>query len=517
MRTKNKTETQFQANYSDDKRNTDGIFWTPFHLCELWPQLVAQQFGADWREKFVVYDPAAGGGNLTANLELPDLVQSTLEQSDVDYMLANNINPGSVKFAADFLQLELNDFPVDALEKLSAPDKEILFVMNPPWKGAGNTSKLGNNTLDWKSKPMFHKYQAQEMACLFLLKCMEIGDAIGKPYHIVSYIKNKIIRVYPKFNKVFHPKFELHSSVTFSSSEFGLKSNFPCTCAFFSRSDKGMTLPFVGKLLDGGQFTIWPIQTDRWMLPQPKRSPVENPAPMIRTAGVRSERNPTDFKTNKDDLFLVINRSNMTLEDVGTVVANLPVDIQNPQRVYNMTQIKEALDSLCYVFLQKELKLSFYLKDKYPSNPITSEPDWIQFRNTTAFHTFVASNCIASYREDIHGFNHTNRLCLHGPALVEQHGNDLCRKDMEQNRHIPFVYEWLAHADLDQSVADYLAEYHRQVGVVLANPETRIWDMSWRQLQSLVPNKKEIIKVRNQIREYGRQEAPRFFPHMFEK
>lgn len=516
VRTKNTTETQFQANYADNKRNLEGIFWTPFHLCELWPQLVADKFGPDWREKFVVYDPAAGGGNLTANLEIPDLVQSTLEQSDVDYMLANNINPGSVKFAADFLQLELNEIPAAALEKLSATNKEILFVMNPPWKGTGNTSVLGTDAITFKNNKTYKRYQVQQIACLFLLKCIDLANELNKPFHIITYNNQNALQLIERFNTTFYSQVQFNSGRAFSSKEFGLKSNFSCTLTFWSKNATGSRFPF--QLLELDNTTPYNLnapQTQTWKPKQLPRSPVEHPTPYIRSLEVRLTKMPPNQELNKSDLLCVFHRNSTKLFDQVTFVSTLPLDFKSITNSFTIEQFEEALDVFCGLFVQLELASDWRINSKRLEYPTRSESDWLQFRNTTAFHSIVSNNNhIASYREDIHGFNHTNRLCIHGPELVEQHGNDLCRKDMEQNRHIPIAYEWLKSAAFHQSVHDYIDEYNKQLSVVLQQPETRIWDSSWRQLQSRFPDRKRLVQLRDQIREYGRQNAPRHFPFL---
>ena len=140
----------------DTNRRMKGEFYTPTIFVDYAHKMISEQFGEDWKEKYVVWDCAAGSLNLTRDYKFKELYCSTLEASELE--IGKRYNPEAVKFQFDFL----NDYipmPNDIVNESKMPaglinafkeNKPIIFFINPPYGTAGNydgTSKKGiNNT-----------------------------------------------------------------------------------------------------------------------------------------------------------------------------------------------------------------------------------------------------------------------------------------------------------------------------------------------------------------------------------
>lgn len=92
----------------DTDRRRKGDFYTPTIWVSEAHKLMDKHLGADWREKYMVWDCAWGTGNLTRDYAFDDLYCSTLIQEDLD--TAARYNPFACKFQYDFLNDDVNEF-----------------------------------------------------------------------------------------------------------------------------------------------------------------------------------------------------------------------------------------------------------------------------------------------------------------------------------------------------------------------------------------------------------------------
>ena len=133
----------------DETRKRQGEFFTPTIWVDEAHKMISEQFGSDWKDKYVVWDCAWGTGNLTRDYKFKELYCSTLHASDIQTATQMKINPEATRFQFDFLN--------DDLELLKEPDyapglyqaiqegKEIIFLINPPYGTAGDGSATGND------------------------------------------------------------------------------------------------------------------------------------------------------------------------------------------------------------------------------------------------------------------------------------------------------------------------------------------------------------------------------------
>lgn len=127
----------------DTNRRNKGEFYTPKLFVDYAHKMIEQYLGADWKERFVVWDNCCGTKNLTKDYNFAELYCSTLEKAELEMSAKYNTN--SVAFQFDFLNDSLDNLPKGLLYALEQ-NKPIVFLINPPYATAGNrneTSKEG--------------------------------------------------------------------------------------------------------------------------------------------------------------------------------------------------------------------------------------------------------------------------------------------------------------------------------------------------------------------------------------
>ena len=126
----------------DVTRRKQGEFFTPTIWVDKAHEYIASVFGQDWKEKYVVWDPAWGTGNLTRDYKFKELYVSTLGYSDIQTAEQMGYNPEAVKFQFDFLNDDYDFLPKrlkDAIEN----GKQIIVLMNPPYATGASAMKKG--------------------------------------------------------------------------------------------------------------------------------------------------------------------------------------------------------------------------------------------------------------------------------------------------------------------------------------------------------------------------------------
>lgn len=141
------------------KRRFHGDFWTPTVWADRAIKMMSEDLGGDWRERYVVWDPAAGTKNLTRDYHFKNLYSSTIHQSEID--MARQYNKEATTFQYDFLNDDIDVSPNSDPRTLKMPETlfkalknndPIVFYTNPPYGQAtdqGETSKkdIANNAI----------------------------------------------------------------------------------------------------------------------------------------------------------------------------------------------------------------------------------------------------------------------------------------------------------------------------------------------------------------------------------
>jgi len=130
-------------------REVKGSFFTPAVWVEKSQEYLEAAFGKYWQDEYVVWDCAAGTGNLLAGLvNKYNLWASTLDQPDVDTMHARiddgfNLLPDHV-FQFDFLNNSFDKLPKGLKDIIDDPEKQkkLIIYINPPYAEHGTRATM---------------------------------------------------------------------------------------------------------------------------------------------------------------------------------------------------------------------------------------------------------------------------------------------------------------------------------------------------------------------------------------
>jgi hypothetical protein len=125
----------------DSTRRKQGEFFTPTIWVDKAHEYIASVYGENWKNEYVVWDPAWGTGNLTRDYKFKELYVSTLNQSDIDTANQMGYNPEAVKFQYDFLNDDYEKLP-EGLRKAIEGGRQIIVLMNPPYATDSEKSKV---------------------------------------------------------------------------------------------------------------------------------------------------------------------------------------------------------------------------------------------------------------------------------------------------------------------------------------------------------------------------------------
>jgi hypothetical protein len=132
----------------DTTRRKQGEFFTPAIWVNKAHEYITSVYGENWKEEYVVWDPAWGTGNLTRDYQFKELYVSTLNQSDIDTANQMGYNPEGIKFQYDFLNDDYSKLP-EGLRMAIEKGCKIIVLMNPPYGRAnegGRTSTVSKGS-----------------------------------------------------------------------------------------------------------------------------------------------------------------------------------------------------------------------------------------------------------------------------------------------------------------------------------------------------------------------------------
>jgi hypothetical protein len=135
----------------DETRRRKGEFFTPTIWVDEAHKMISEAFGENWKDEYVVWDPACGTLNLTRDYKFKELYCSTIEDSDLKTAEQMKYNPEAVKFQYDFLNDGIVDGKIDisgdkklpeGLKKAILEGKKIIVLMNPPYGTENNLENI---------------------------------------------------------------------------------------------------------------------------------------------------------------------------------------------------------------------------------------------------------------------------------------------------------------------------------------------------------------------------------------
>lgn len=224
----------------NEARRRQGAFFTPKIWADEAHRMIGEVLGPRWREECIVWDPAAGTGNLTRDYVFGDLILSTCEKADVDVIVGQGYNPEALVFQYDFLNddespwLEskntIPDEVDDRLKKAAAEGKRLVFFMNPPYGTAANagtngTHKAGiaDTSVNRQMKDAGWGPASQQLYAQFMFRCEKLIEEYGfRRYTVATYSDPKFMvsGSYRRFRDFWYKRFEYKSGMLFQASHF---------------------------------------------------------------------------------------------------------------------------------------------------------------------------------------------------------------------------------------------------------------------------------------------------------
>lgn len=209
----------------DTERRNSGDFWTPTLFVDYAHKMISEQFGEDWKEKYVVFDCACGTKNLTRDYKFSNLYCSTLFDSELE--MSKQYNKEATTFQFDFLNDPEDKLPESLIEHFKNNDP-IMFFINPPYgtacnKGEGSKSGINDTKVRLEMQKDNLGAGAENLQHQFLYRICKIVDnyhltnvqiaLFSKPIYL-SGAKQK------DFLKFLCNHFEYKNGIMFCASEF---------------------------------------------------------------------------------------------------------------------------------------------------------------------------------------------------------------------------------------------------------------------------------------------------------
>lgn len=211
----------------DTNRRNKGEFYTPTLFVDYAHKMISEQFGEDWKEKFVVWDNCSGTKNLTRDYYFKELYCSTLEKAELE--ISERYNKEAVAFQFDFLNDSLDKLP-EGLKEALENNKPIIFFINPPYATASNMGTDGTSK-EGCAKTMINEQMLEDgigmasrnLYAQFLYRIIMIKKQYNLTNcHIALFCKPNYLSSSSndKFRNVLFDNFAYGDGVLFNASEF---------------------------------------------------------------------------------------------------------------------------------------------------------------------------------------------------------------------------------------------------------------------------------------------------------
>ena len=226
-----------------DERSFKGAYYTPLAVVDSAYDKLAETLGENWQKNYIVWDMCCGVGNLEVKHSNPrNIYMSTLDQADVDVMIATKTCVAAQRFQYDYLNDDItDDGKIDynltnkvpaGLRQAIAEGKKILVLINPPYAEAtsGDTSSGGENKTG-VAKTIFadvgmanYGKASNELYTQFLARiALEIPTATLAMFSTLKYVIAPTLGV---FRNNWNAKY-LNGFVVHSQAFDGLNGEFP--------------------------------------------------------------------------------------------------------------------------------------------------------------------------------------------------------------------------------------------------------------------------------------------------
>ncbi len=236
-----------------DEQKFKGAYYTPLHIVDkAYEQLVAT-LGANWQERYIIWDMCCGVGNLEVkHSNYRNVFMSTLDKADIEIMRASHTCVGATIFQYDYLNDDVTDFgeidydlsgklPTELRQAIADAKagkkgaRKLLVLINPPYAEATSSENAVSQGVDRSKKGVAKSRFAvagmegygkasNELFTQFLARThREMPTATVATFSTLKYVNSQ---AFEEFRAVWQAKY-LGGFVVHSRAFDGLKGDFP--------------------------------------------------------------------------------------------------------------------------------------------------------------------------------------------------------------------------------------------------------------------------------------------------
>lgn len=227
----------------DVTRRKQGEFFTPTIWVDKAHEYIASVFGDDWKEKYVVWDPAWGTGNLTRDYKFKELYTSTLIYEDIQTANQMGYNSEATKFQFDFLNDDY-DFLPKKLKEVFETDKKSLFFINSPYATSSELkqgkSKKGVAITKINKEMNDEKLDrsASQLYAQFFYRIFKMGKSDICLFSTPTFMTGQVFK---EFRKKILSNYEFVGGFVMDAKDFEGVQSWPLTFSMWKRTDKNIT------------------------------------------------------------------------------------------------------------------------------------------------------------------------------------------------------------------------------------------------------------------------------------
>jgi hypothetical protein len=222
----------------DVTRRKQGEFFTPTIWVDKAHEYIASVFGEDWKEKYVVWDPAWGTGNLTRDYKFKELYASTLNYSDIETANQMGYNSEAVKFQYDFLNDPFQYLPKKLRDNIENKQSSMVYF-NPPYATSSELkqgqSKKGVAISEINKEMNSEKLDrsASQLYAQFFYRISKLGDIDICMFSTPTFMTGQ---VFSEFRKKILSKYEFKGGFVMDAKDFEGVKSWPLTFSVWKKT-----------------------------------------------------------------------------------------------------------------------------------------------------------------------------------------------------------------------------------------------------------------------------------------
>jgi hypothetical protein len=505
------------------KRRFHGDFWTPTIWANRAIDMITKDLGNDWREKYTVWDPAAGTKNLTRDYRFNKLFTSTIHQSEID--MSRQYNQDAISFQYDFLNDDVDVSPDSDYRDLKMPrelfealksNQPLVFYTNPPYGQAtdqGETSKDGiaDTSVGKMMRTLGFAHASAELYTQFIYRVQKLTTDFGLT-NVYFFFFNKGFLVSPAFEKFTDQlldQFKFNDGFMLNAGEFqGTSSNWGIIFSNFSvKNEVGerqteFTFSVEESGMDGlrkiTDHTIQRVSKDNtisaWVgAIKPSRQEYNNGKYPRITGGFNTKASVKVSGYYKMGAIGFMHNNGMNVQYSDKYV-NLNTAMNFAD--HGITVTPDNFERACVTFAARKSILpdASWINDKdvfrRPSEAFQTSPGWPEFVTDcvvySLFHRASYQTSLRDFAYNGEHFNVYNEWFFMDRATITvlAENNDLTETVFDaQSSDDRFVYKYLQQHDLSSEAAELLANGRKMVEVTfpyryIANAEHPEWHLA---------------------------------------